>query len=56
MNQFCDISGIFPRCKCKAGYGPGTLGACSDKLCPDNCNGNGKCIDGECDCNDFYRY
>ncbi|KAH3759354.1 tenascin-X precursor [Pelomyxa schiedti] len=46
---YCDY--MVGECKCDVGYGDATNTTyCDFLLCPANCNGQGACINGSCDC------
>ncbi|KAI5620281.1 tenascin-N precursor, partial [Silurus asotus] len=55
VDTSCSGHGVYQHstcsCKCDAGWeGPD----CSMSTCPDNCNDNGYCVDGQCNCHAGY--
>ncbi|XP_062383579.1 tenascin-N isoform X1 [Sardina pilchardus] len=55
MDTSCSGHGTFQHDTCKCQCNPGWQGPdCSESMCPDDCNDNGRCVDGRCVCHTGY--
>ncbi|XP_076149418.1 tenascin-N [Alosa pseudoharengus] len=55
MDTSCSGHGTFQHDTCKCLCNPGWQGPdCSVSTCPDDCNDNGRCVDGRCVCHASY--
>uniref|UniRef100_A0AAY4A6K3 Tenascin N n=1 Tax=Denticeps clupeoides TaxID=299321 RepID=A0AAY4A6K3_9TELE len=55
VDTSCSGRGTYQQETCQCQCDPGWTGPdCSTSICPDDCNDNGRCVDGRCVCHDGY--